>query len=265
MATVIILATLGLIFGSFINALTDRIQAKKDWVKARSQCDRCNHTLAAMDLVPLFSWLGLKGKCRYCKKPISIQNPIVELSLAIVFIASYYFWPGSVIGSGQWLLFITWLLSAVGLMALLVYDLRFMLLPNKLIYPTLAVATSGRLVYLILYQPNRLHGLLMWLTSVAVASGVFLAIFVLSKGKWIGYGDVRLGLVTGTVLADPQLSFFMVFVASILGTIFVLPALLSGNKTLSAKVAYGPFLIIATFLVLLFGHSLVEQYKDLTL
>src|SRR5438105_4077844 len=101
----VILAGLGLAFGSFINALVWRIHEKKDWVRQRSQCPHCGHKLAAKDLVPVISWLALRGRCRYCGKPISLQYPLVELAMAAVFISSYYFWPGGVAGVGEWLLF----------------------------------------------------------------------------------------------------------------------------------------------------------------
>jgi len=84
-----------------------------------------------------------------------------------------------------------------------------------------------------------------------------------SSGKWIGYGDVRLGLITGTVLADPLLSILMIFVASVLGTLIALPALATGRKRLNSKLPFGPFLITATALVLLFGQIPINWYKQL--
>src|SRR5664279_5463431 len=134
-------------------------------------------------------------------------------------------------------------------MALLVYDARWFLLPNKIIYPTFFVAAAGRLVYLIGYSPNKGHALLMWFLSVAVASGMFWLLYIISNGKWIGFGDVRLGLITGTVLATPAKSFLMIFMGSILGTLFILPAIAVGKKSLTSKLPYGPFLIAATAVV----------------
>ena len=261
----IILAWLGLAFGSFVNALTWRIHKKKDWVRGRSQCPRCGHQLAAKDLVPLFSWLVLKGRCRYCHKPISWQYPAVEVATALIFAGSYHFWPGGVYSTGDWLLFITWLASSVGLMALLVYDARWMLLPNKIVYPTLAIAASGRLIYLIGFAPHKLHDLAHWLLSLLVASGIFWLLFIISRGQWIGFGDVRLGFITGTVLASPAKSFLMILLGSILGTIFVIPSLITGKLKTSAKLPYGPFLIIATFVALLFGGDILDWYRRIFL
>src|SRR4029077_3983410 len=152
-------------------------------------------------------------------------------------------------------------LSSVGLLALLIYDFKWLLLPNRIIYPTLAAAAVGRLAYILLFADNKVHKLLLLVFSLAIASGIFWLLYLYSKGKWIGYGDVRLGLVTGTLLASPQKAFGMVFVASLLGTIFTLPTLASGKRGLASRIPYGPFLIIATYIMLLFGDRLAGWYS----
>jgi prepilin signal peptidase PulO-like enzyme (type II secretory pathway) len=270
---IIILAWFGLAFGSFVNALVWRVheQSKKRKNKSvnlsilngRSVCTHCKHILAWHDLIPVFSWLFLRGKCRYCKKPISWQYPLVELAGALVFVFSYVFWPVDLHHAGDWVLFITWLATSVGLLALLVYDVRWMLLPNRIIYPTFAIAASGRLIYIVGFSHHKWHDLLMWAASVAVASGIFWIIFVVSNGKWIGFGDVRLGLITGTVLASPSKSFLMIFLGSILGTLFIIPALITGNKTVNSKLPYGPFLIAGCVVALLFGGHILDWYTHL--
>jgi prepilin signal peptidase PulO-like enzyme (type II secretory pathway) len=272
--TIIFLAWLGLAFGSFVNALVWRVheqgkkpknKTKKDAnlsiINGRSICPNCKHILAWYDLFPVFSWLWLRGRCRYCKKSISWQYPLVELIAAAVFIFSYAFWPLNLDSTGAWVLLITWLITSVGLMALAVYDVKWTLLPNRIIYPTFFIAAAGRLIYLIGYEPHKLHGLLYWALSVAVASGIFWLLYIVSSGNWIGFGDVRLGLITGTVLASPSKSFLMIFMASVLGTLFALPGLIRGKKTFVSKLPYGPFLIIATWLVLLFGDKILNWYE----
>jgi prepilin signal peptidase PulO-like enzyme (type II secretory pathway) len=269
----VILVWLGLCAGSFVNALVWRLHEQKKHpkgkdlsvLKGRSMCVNCKHTLAWYDLIPVFSWLYLRGKCRYCGKPISAQYPVVELAAAVVFAGSYLFWPDTVNLGGQWLLLAAWLVSSVGLMALAIYDLRWTLLPNKLIYPTLLIAAAGRLGYVIFFGGRPLHSLFLWTFSVLIASGVFFALYVISNGQWIGYGDVRLGLITGTLLADPAKSLMMLFLASLLGTLAILPALVKGNKDLSSKLPYGPFLIGATAIMVVFGEQLLNWYKGLIL
>jgi len=268
---IVALAVFGLAFGSFVNALVWRVheQSKKKKLKSvnlsivngRSICPHCKHVLGSSDLVPVFSWLYLRGKCRYCKKPVSKQYPLVEITGALVFALSYVFWPQDLAGAGQWVLFITWLAASVGLLALLVYDARWMLLPNRILYPAFYIATAGRLIYIIGFEHRKLHALIMWAASILVASGIFWILFTVSQGKWIGYGDVRLGLVTGTLLADPAKSFLMIILGSLLGTLFILPALALGKKNLASKLPYGPFLIGATAIVVLFGERILDWYK----
>lgn len=279
-----VLAVLGLSFGSFINALVWRTKKKFEVNSAkligrkkttnyklqttnysifngRSICPGCRHVLAWYDLVPVLSWLALRGRCRYCQKPISIQYPIIELTGAAVFLLSYIYWPANLHSGGQIILFIAWLACSVGLLALLVYDLKWMLLPSNMLYPTLVIAVAGKLAYLIGYEPHKLHSAIMWGLSVLVASGIFWLIFMVSGGKWIGYGDVRLGWVTGTLLQTPAKSLLMIFLASLIGTLLILPLIGLGKRRLSAKLPYGPFLITAAFICLLFGDQILNWYK----
>lgn len=224
----------------------------------------CGHALSANDLVPIFSWIALRARCRYCGQKISAQYPLVEITGGLVFVLSYFFWPVELVG-GQLVLFITWLAASVGLLALAVYDLRWMLLPNHILYPTFIVALSGRLTYILFFASDKAHNFWLLALSLLVASGIFWLLFELSRGRLIGFGDVRLGLITGTLLADQLKSLLMIFIASLLGTFIVMPALLLKKKSLGAHLPYGPFLITATFIVILFGDQLVDWYKRLLL
>ncbi|OGL26189.1 hypothetical protein A3E49_03265 [Candidatus Saccharibacteria bacterium RIFCSPHIGHO2_12_FULL_49_19] len=268
LTTAVLLFILGLCAGSFVNALVWRVRQQSKGRKGvsiltgRSVCPKCKHELSARDLVPLLSWLALDGRCRYCGKAISKQYPVIELSAGLVFASSYLLWPIEFSANGQLVLFITWLLVSVGLLALLVYDFKWMLLPNRILYPTALIAAAGRLIYIAGFEPDKLSAVFEWGLAIGVASGIFWLLFMASSGKWIGYGDVRLGLITGTVLGAPQYAFLMIFTASLLGTAFVLPAILSGRKMMASKIPFGPFLIAATGLVLLFGKSIIDWYKN---
>ncbi len=259
------LFVLGLILGSFLNALAWRIHGGEDFVRGRSHCDKCGHKLSALDLIPLFSWLYLRGRCRYCHEKVSWQHPAVEVFTGLVFAASYQWWIDSFYSFGSKILFVAWLAACVGLIALAIYDLNWMKLPNKLVYPSLAVAAVGRLVYLVNVEPQPAHAALLWAGSVLVASGFFWLLFIISRGRWIGYGDVRLGLVTGTLLATPTRSFLMIFLASVAGTLISVPLLMIQKKSLSTRLPYGPFLILSTMIVMLFGQSIIDWYDRIFL
>jgi len=268
----LVLFWLGLCSGSFVNALVWRLYKQKlgrksnkrlSILNGRSMCVNCKHMLAWYDLIPVISWFFLGGKCRHCKKPISKQYPVVEVVVGLIFAVSYALWPSTIHLNGQWVLFSGWLLASIGLLALAVYDLRWMILPNKIIYPTLAVAVLARVGYISFFDPKPFHAVVLWVLSIVVASGVFFCLFFISKGKWIGYGDVRLGLITGTLLADPAKSLAMLFLASLIGTLVILPALSKGNKNLASKLPYGPFLITATGIMVVFGERILDWYKNL--
>lgn len=271
--TSIVLAVLGLIAGSFINALVWRVSQQEaakgqgsspslSVLSGRSMCPNCRHQLSALDLIPVLSWVFLAGRCRYCGGKISKQYPLVELLTAIVFAVSFLLWPADLSAAGQKLLLATWLVSAVGLIALAVHDFKQMLLPNRIIYPTLAVAAGGRLAYIIWFSSDKGHSLIEWLLSVLVASGIFWLIFIISSGEWIGFGDVRLGLITGTLLGSPSRGLLMIITGALAGTLIMLP-IMAVRKIWRSKIPFGPFLILATAIVMLFGTDILNWYARL--
>src|SRR5579859_6975507 len=188
-----ILFIFGLAAGSFINALVWRLHEQEKGQGAqklsifhgRSICPHCKRELAVRDLLPVISWLSLKGRCRYCQQSISIQYPVVELTMAVVFVLSYILWPFDLVAAGQKTLFITWLVCSIGLLALLVYDYKWLLLPNRIIYPTLTVALTGRLVHLAFFTDSKGHELLLLFFSLLITSGLFWILFEVSRGRWI--------------------------------------------------------------------------------
>ncbi len=267
----IVLLLLGLCFGSFANAAVWRLykqesvkskKVKKQYsiTQGRSMCPHCRHTLGLTDLIPVISWLTLKGKCRYCKKPISAQYPAVELTTATLFITSYIWWPYG-FHNGGLLQFVLWLVFLVGFMVLLVYDLRWFLLPDRVVYPLIWLALAQVLVLATVYGGG-LHTVTTALWGVVVASGLFWALFQISDGKWIGGGDVKLGVVLGLLVGGPVPSMLMIFTASLLGTVYALPLMLMGRAKASSRVPFGPFMIMATIIVYLFGSSLIAWFKQ---
>lgn len=267
---IVMLILLGLALGSFVNALVWRVyqqeQPKKKRVASdkdlsvatgRSMCPHCRHTLGVADLIPVLSWVSLGGKCRYCHKPIGWQYPLVELATAAFFILSYVAWPMEWDAAGIAALGV-WLASLVGLMALLVYDLRWMLLPNRIVFPLIGLGVGHVLLQAALRQDWTL--LVDGILSLGVAGGIFYVLFQISAGRWIGGGDVKLGFALGLLLLSPAKSLLMLFVASVIGT-FVSLTLMSvkrlGRKSI---VPFGPFLIVATIITQLFGADIIDWY-----
>lgn len=258
---------LGLAFGSFVNALVWRVheQSKskkpaKDLsiMQGRSMCPACHHQLGALDLLPVVSWVMLKGKCRYCHKPISWQYPLVELFTAALFGFSYIFWPFGWSGLGIFQ-FVIWLSMLTGFMALAVYDIRWQILPNRIIYPLGALALVQAIV--LAFGHKDWHVILGALLGVLCLGGLFYVLFQVSGGKWIGGGDVRLGFVLGLLVGGPSQAILLLFIASLLGTVASLPVLAAKKPDLKRRVAFGPFLLAAGVIVYLFGASMVNWYK----
>lgn len=221
-------------------------------------CPHCKHTLAAHDLVPVFSWLSLGGKCRYCKQTISVQYPLVELLTALLFAISYWSWPFSFSLLG-WVLFVLWLLMMVLLISLLLYDLKWMMLPDRMVYPLSGLAA----VFAILASFSHaapLQSLIARLSSTAVLFGLFYLLFQLSSGRWIGGGDVKLAPALGLIAGDPFRTVMLLFIASYLGTAISIPLLLKAKNKKQLKLPFGPLLITAAIFVFFFGSSITDSY-----
>jgi leader peptidase (prepilin peptidase)/N-methyltransferase len=266
---VVILVVFGLCFGSFINAYVWRIHSKTKtgrlanlsvW-RGRSMCPNCHHELASKDLIPVISWLTLGGKCRYCHKPISFQYPLVELLTTFLFVFSYIYWPYGFKTEGI-VLFIFWLIFILGFMCLTIFDLRWRILPNRIIMPLIFLAIAQIIVQLIFFNAD-LNLLVGSIWGVIFSAGLFYGIFVLSKGTWIGGGDVKLAIVLGIILGGPLEAILMIFLSSLLGILFAVGLVLANKTRPNRTIPYGPMLMLATVICYLFGVHIIDWYKSI--
>lgn len=258
-----LLVILGLALGSFVNAFVWRFHEGKDWINARSMCTKCQRELKARDLVPILSWVWLRGKCRYCHNKISVQYPIIEASVTILFLLSYFYWPTAIQGV-EVVVFALWLLITTGLVALALYDLRYMLLPTKLIYTLLglAVIASSIIIY---RSTSPLAVFIEMIAASLIGGGIFYIIYLISGGKWIGGGDVRIGFLLGLLAATPGLSLLLIFIASLIGAAVSLTLMSFKRLKRTSLIPFGPFLITALFIVQLYGQHIVHWYNGLFL
>jgi prepilin signal peptidase PulO-like enzyme (type II secretory pathway) len=255
----VFLGAIGLALGSFVGAFTWRLHENKDFVSDRSECEHCHHKLGVLDLVPLLSWITLGGKCRYCRASIGRSAPLLELAMAALFVGSYLVWPLPFDTWQAYVSFGLWLVYLVGLMALLVYDLRWMLLPNVVIFPLIGAAVLESVVRYSLTGEGAVGYLTTTVYGILVLGGLYWALYTFSKGKWIGYGDVKLGVFMGIALGF-QRSLLALFLANIVGFVVLLPGLMTGKLTRHSRVPFGPFMIIAFMLAFLFGDSIIDWY-----
>ena len=225
----------------------------------RSMCPNCKHTLSALDLAPVFSWLFLRGKCRYCHKPISWQYPLVEIVTAALFVLSYLLWPVDVSGVGI-AVFVVWLAIVVVFVAHTIYDMRWRELPDQLNAALVGLAVT--FVGIKIAMNEDLGGFFEPILAAAVLFGLFFLIYKVSGGGWIGGGDVKLAPALGLIAGSPLKVFLLLFLASSLGLIASIPALISAKEKTKLQIPFGPFLITAAILVVLFGDKIIALYES---
>lgn len=254
----------GAIFGSFAGAMAWRLKESKKTVNDRSECEKCHHKLGVADLLPVLSWLMLRGRCRYCRKPIGRLSLVIELLTGLAFLLSFLFWP---YGFGALLPFVVfglWLICLVILSVLFVYDWRWGLLPNKLIYPLIFVSLAFFVGKMLLDQVAVASWPLEILLGLLPITGVYGVLYLVSKGDWVGDGDVRLGVAIGLLLGW-QGAWLVLILSNLLGFLYVLPGLMSHKLSPRSRVPFGPFLIVATCITMFFGDNLVDYYMALML
>lgn len=244
----------GLFIGSFLNVVVYRLHREESFIKGFSKCLFCGHRLYPKDLVPLFSWLWLKGHCRYCGHKFSPQYFLVELITALGFVLVYYaYLPQGLVGATYaaiWQLWFGFSMLAF-LIIIFVYDFKYYLILDAVILPAIILA--------FIFNLSLGVNVLSLLLAAVVAAGFFLLQFVVSKGTWIGGGDIRLGFLMGAILGWPQV-LTALFLAYIIGSIFSIGLLLGKKKHMSDKVPFGTFLSLATFITMLYGPKLYQWY-----
>lgn len=231
----------------------------KSFTTDRSQCLHCGYELKWYDLIPVVSWLTLRGKCRECKHPIGAGELGIELAMIAFFVASYAFWPGGVQSGLEIAHFVLWLAAGVVMAILFVYDLRWFLLPDKL---TIALAGIGvAIVGVSAAETQDVVGtILTALASVAILAGLYAVLHFVSKGRWVGFGDVKLGVGLALILVDWQLAIVALFLANFIGCLVVIPLLAFKKLKRSAHVPFGPLLISGTIAAWFIGWPILEWY-----
>lgn len=265
----------GLAVGSFLNALIWRLHTGESILRGHSYCPSCKHVLGAINLIPIVSFIIQKGKCRYCGKKISWQYPIVEFITAILFVVAYIIIfnfsarGGSALGGQfsnfnkfsifnfQILNLLRWWFFIAAMIVIFVYDLKYSLILNKVIYPVAAVA---------FFTSPLIYSEIAWWRSMATAviaavigSGFFLLQYLLSKGKWIGGGDIKMGFLMGLILGIKGL-LVALFFSYVLGALVGVGLVAAGKKTMKSQIPFGTFLAVGTIIAMFWGEEIVKWY-----
>jgi leader peptidase (prepilin peptidase)/N-methyltransferase len=258
MSNILIITILGLIIGSFLNVIILRFDDFQSILVGRSHCPNCKRKLPWYELVPVLSYIGLMGKCRDCKKTISVQYPLVELGTAAVFALIY-----ANFGFSLNSLFLI-LISCI-LIVIFVYDILHQKIDDTLVVIAAALWITFLLIGLINNYPiiqlsvylSSLYGLLIF--------GGFLALLVIvSKETWMGAGDIGLGALLGLIVGWP-LALLNCFGAFFIGAIVGLVFMALKMKKMQSKLPFAPFMILAFWITLFWGEKIVNWYMNILL
>lgn len=232
------LFSFGLCIGSFLNCVVYRLNHNLSPLKGRSICPKCKHQLAWRDNIPLLSFILLRGKCRYCRSPISWQYPIVELIAGVLALLIFQF------SNFPIFQLIFNLLITYCLLAIFVSDLLYETIPDQVII-------FGLLLSLIFGWFNLLAGL--------GAAGFFLLLVLATRGRGMGLGDVKLVGLMGLILGWPKI-LIALFLAFLTGALVGVILILLGKKRFGQHISFGPFLAAATLISLFWGGLIWQWY-----
>lgn|SRR5699024_7179345 len=235
---------LGLIFGSFFNVVGMRIPQKQPFVNTRSFCPQCSHQLKWYELIPVLSYILQRGKCSCCQENISLLYPAIELITGVLFAFCY-------IETGLAPELLTALFFISMLMIILVSDIRYMLIPNKILLFFLPLFIIMRVI-----QP-----LEPWWSPIAGAlTGVLiLAVIILVSRGGMGAGDMKLFGLLGIVLGLEK-TFLTLFLSCAIGAVIGLGLLLFKVIDRKQPVPFGPYIVAAAVVTYFYSDSLINWY-----
>ena len=259
----VVFALFGSAIGSFLNVCIDRLPLGKSLLYPPSHCDACQHPLSPKDLIPVFSYLWLRRRCRYCQAPIPRRPFWVEVGSGLLF--AFIYWHYGLSVEFAVIAFYGSLFIVLG-----VIDLEHKLILNKIVYPAAAVAL---IIDVFLPPPGIFDAYLPWLLGIVngVIGGaigfVFLAIIYLVslriyKQEGMGWGDVKMAALIGLV-TGPLLVLFTLAMGAILGALVGVLLLLLKIKKRKEAIPFGPFLSLATMATLLWGSDILNWYLGL--
>lgn len=253
-AAYLFIFVLGLILGSFLNSIIWRLWDNiAIFSRSRSMCIDCRQQLTWKENIPLISWLILKGRCAHCKKEISLVYPLVELGMAITLtlVARHYF----PISNFSEVSLVRDIIFTGFLVVIFVQDLRYQVILSNVVW----IGTIFGLVINISFLHYDFNSLAL---GALIGGGFFLAQYLISKGRWIGGGDVRMGVMMGVWLGW-QNTIVAIFLAYIIGAIFAVYLLATKKAKGDTAVPFGTFLAVTTMISLYWGQALIHWYIGL--
>lgn len=251
----------GAVIGSFLNVLIFRTVKGESWVTGRSRCDHCKKNISWYDNVPLFSYLFLKGKSRCCKRSIPVSYPVVEFMTGSLFV--WWYGIGSVffkltVAPFSVLQPLFWLIVGVILITIFFADLLYLIVPDLAVGVLFLMTVIYRL-YLTSSQIMRLNDLGMAVLGMILSIVFFGGLWLVTKGKGMGLGDVKLAAPVALLLGWPKV-IVGIFLSFILGGLVSMVLLALGKKKMGQVIPFGPFIIISAVFSLVWGESILAWY-----
>lgn len=250
---------LGLFIGSFLNVLADRL-SKEQSINGRSKCDHCKHKLAWYDLIPIISFILLKGKCRYCKASIAGGHLYSEIITGVLFLLTWYF--SNIYYGNIYFHIINIVITAI-LIVMLLSDIRYQIIPDEMQIGLIIVAIVRFVLLTIDLNQPILNQIIQYEYLILVAQFIgggiivglpLLIIFLITRGKGMGFGDVKLTFAMGLVLGLWN-GLYTLYIGFISGGIVGAIILLTKKAKLKSKIAFGPFLILGFYIMLFWGYE----------
>ena len=257
----IMMFVFGACMGSFLCCQVRRLhlrtlKEKQKEVGKRSICLECGYKLKWYDNLPIISWLMLRGKCRKCGKKIGVLEIISEIAVGVALVLLGSTVDVATAGATEWLILGIGLMLVFFLAFLAIYDGEYGELP--VIYLVMSIICAGALLIVKEWTIASVSGFsweMVWQPALAVLllGGLYLVLYLVSKGKWVGDGDWLLGVAIGLALGNPWLSLIVLFLANVVACVVML---LMGKGKRGVKVHFGPFMVMAFVVVYSFAEFL---------
>ena len=258
-----VVCILGLIFGSFANVCIYRMPRNMSVIEPNSHCTSCNAFIKWYDNIPILSWVCLRGKCRFCHEKIGASEIVSEVLTGVVFLVlgKIFFDSYDAALSGDavliWSRFAVLCILSLFLVFLAIYDGKWGELPTVILI--IAAVLGG--VYWGLSLSNFPEYIYHSLGALAVLAGLYELLYIISKGRWVGDGDALLCIPLALVVGNVWLAVFILFIANTMGCFFAIPSVMRAKNKgdlRHLKIYFGPFLVVAFFVVLLFSEQILS-------
>ncbi|MEK9132626.1 MAG: prepilin peptidase [Patescibacteria group bacterium] len=255
---IVALFIIGAAVGSFTSVVIYRLHTKKRGIlRGRSACPGCDKTLQPLDLIPVLSYLALRGKCRYCSKEISYMYPLLEIISGTLFACLFLKFPflndalqfsGTDFGVYLLYAFYTFVLVFT-----FFYDLHYLKIADEILLPAILIGLIATIATPL--TPHFADALI----GAAAGAAFFGIQILLSHGKWVGLGDLRLGAFMGVILGWKLLIVALV-ISYLSGSVVALMIVAKTKKFFGVKIPFGPLLVTGTFVAIFFGNDLFNWY-----